>query len=183
MVGEGFEMKCGNSEKKGSVIIVLESKNQRNEKALKFQVNRVRKKIRKTITTTKTTINRYSLHDLPNWPPPLWFVLRCADFPGGPGGPLMPRFPWGPGTPFGPFLPLLPLDPGGPWRPVRPGIPGGPGGPWGPTKRNENWWVNWCKNEINFVWESLKKNCLQLNNSENTSLVLRFCGSLQFFNI
>ena len=26
MVGEGFEMKCGNSEKKGSVLIVLESK-------------------------------------------------------------------------------------------------------------------------------------------------------------
>ena len=66
MVGEGFEMKCGNSEKKGSVLIVLEVKNQRNEKALKFQVNRVRKKIKKTITTTKTTINRYSLHDLPN---------------------------------------------------------------------------------------------------------------------
>ena len=36
MVGEGFEMKCGNSEKKGSVTIVLESKKQRNEKALKF---------------------------------------------------------------------------------------------------------------------------------------------------
>ena len=66
MVGEGFEMKCGNSAKRGLLLSSWKVKTSGMKKALKFQVNRVRKKFRKTITTTKTTINRYSLHDLPN---------------------------------------------------------------------------------------------------------------------
>ena len=46
-VGEGFEMKRGNSKKKRCVTIVLESKMKQSEKALKSQMNIVKNNLKK----------------------------------------------------------------------------------------------------------------------------------------